>query len=305
MKRRLLIPGAWVLTAVCLCSQPDFVIRSDVRLVLLDVDVKDRHGNSVSGLEKSNFRVIENGKDQPITIFAHEDLPVTVGILVDESSSMRPKRAQVLAAAETFVEASNPRDEVFVLNFNDTVTRGLPSGVPFSGDLGQLRSALARGIPRGRTSLHDAIIDGLEQLESGRRDKKALVVISDGGDTASRHTRAEMLKRVERSAATIYSIGVYDADDPDRDPRMLREIARISGGDAFFPETPEQTVPICRRIAQDIRSRYTIGYIPPASGSPDSPRQARVRVSSPQRGKLTARTRSTYRYDQLETSSKK
>src|SRR5207248_1383723 len=136
------------------------------------------------------------GHPQRITVFASEDLPVTVGILVDESHSMTPKRADVLIAAQTFIEESNPRDEIFVLNFNDTVTRGLSDNVLFSGDIRQLQSALYRGTPEGKTALNDAVVAGLNQLDLGKRDKKALILISDGGDNASRHKRAEMIEMV-------------------------------------------------------------------------------------------------------------
>jgi Ca-activated chloride channel family protein len=170
----------------------DFVIRSDVRLVLLDVSVKDREGGFTAGLSKDNFRVEENGDRQPITVFANNDIPVTVGILVDNSRSMAPKRAEVLSAATAFIEGSNPQDEIFVLNFNDTVRRGLPGSMLFSDDVTQLRAALSRGTPEGRTALNDAIVDivdGLQQLGHGKRDKKTLVIISDGGDNASHRTR--------------------------------------------------------------------------------------------------------------------
>jgi Ca-activated chloride channel family protein len=284
-------------------ERPDFVIRSDVRLVILDVDVKDRHGSTVSGLTKDNFKVLEDGKPQSITVFAHEDLPVTVGILVDESFSMRSKRADVLAAAETFIQESNPRDEVFVLNFNDTVRFGLPPGMLFSGDRKQLGQALARAIPEGKTALNDAVVAGIKQLEKGKRSKKALVLISDGGDNASRHTRGEMLDLVEASAATIYTIGVYDPDDPDRDPRILHHLARISGGDAYFPNNPEGTVPICQRIARDIRTRYTIGYIPQADSGNASLRHIHVQVSAPGHSHLRTQTRTSYRYVQLKNQT--
>ena len=146
-------------------EEPDYTIRSDVRLVLLDVSVKDRKGGAVSGLSKDNFKVFEDGRPQTIQVFAHEDVPVTVGILVDESFSMRPKRESVLAAAQTFIEESNPRDELFVLNFNDQVTRGLPAPLLFSGDPQQLSKALHRGVPEGKTALNDAVVAGLKQLE--------------------------------------------------------------------------------------------------------------------------------------------
>ena len=286
-------------------EKADYTIRSDVRLVLLDVSVKEREGGFVSGLSKDSFAVFENGRRQQITAFANDDLPVTVGILVDESYSMTPKRADVLTAAQTFIEESNPRDEVFVLNFNDKVTRGLPDRMLFSDDIGQLHSALNRGIPEGKTALNDAIVAGLKQLELGRRDKKTLVVISDGGDNASKLKRREMLDMVESSVATIYAIGLYDNDDPDRDPGILRELTKISGGEAYFPASPSGMVSVCRRIAKDIRTRYTIGYIPQAENGASSLRHIRVRVSARGHARLSARTRSSYRYDEGSNQSKK
>ena len=286
-------------------ERSDYTIRTDVPLVLLDVSVKDRQGGFVSGFSKDNFAVFENGRPQRITAFADYDLPVVVGILVDESYSMTPKRADVLMAAQTFVEGSNPRDEVFVLNFNDYVSRGLPAPVLFSDNIQQLRSALHRGIPQGKTALNDAIVAGLEQLELGRRDKKALVVISDGGDNASKHKRREMLEMVERSIVTIYTIGLYDADDADRDPGILRELAKITGGETYFPASPSGMAPVCRRIAKDIRTRYTIGYIPQAENGWAPFRHIRVRVSAPGHARLVARTRSGYRYDEASNRNKK
>jgi Ca-activated chloride channel family protein len=272
----------------------DFVIRSEVRLVLLDVSVKDRDGGFVTGLSKDNFVVFDNGTAQPITIFAADDVPVTVGILVDESRSMTAKRAEVLSAAEIFIAESNRRDEVFVLNFNDSVKHGLPNDVPFSDDLGQLRSALYRGDPNGRTALNDAVADGLKHLELGRRDKKTLVVISDGGDNASRHTSQEVLGKVEHNIATIYTIGLLEAGDPDWNPGLLKKLARISGGEAYFPIDPEGLVVACRSIAKDIRNRYTLGYRSPEDTG-DSLRHIRVAVASPGHPRLMARTRERYR----------
>ena len=306
MNRRAAIRNLMVAGAVSLVGrplraiapdQPDFVIRSDVRLVLLDVSVKDRDGGWVSGLSKDNFRVAENGLAQDITVFADNDIPVTVGILVDNSRSMTPKRAEVLSAATTFIEESNPHDEIFVLNFNDTVKRGLPKDVLFSDDIGQLRAALSRGFPEGRTALNDAVVDGLQQLKQGKRDKKPLVVISDGGDNASRHNRREMLEMVEGSLATIYTIGLFDTEDPDRDPSILRKLARLTGGVTYFPYNAADLTAACRHIAKDIRTRYTLGYAPAASNG-GSLRRIQVRVSAPGRTGLSARTRIGYRYEE-------
>ena len=278
-------------------DSPDFVIRSDVRLVLLDVSVKDRDGGWVSGLSKDNFRIDENGAPQDITVFANNDIPVTVGILVDNSRSMTPKRAEVLSAANTFLEGSNPHDEIFVLNFNDTVKRGLPEGMLFSDNIRQLRGALSRGFPEGRTALNDAIVEGLSQLTEGKRDKKTLIVISDGGDNASVHTRHEILDSVERSLATIYTIGLFDTDDPDRDPGILKKLARITGGLAYFPDNAHNMTEACRGIAKDIRTRYTVGYAPSANNG-GLLRHIRVRVAAPGHAVLTARTRPSYRYEE-------
>ena len=286
-------------------DQQDYVVHSEVRLVLLDVSVKDRDGGFVGGLSKSNFEIFENGVLQPITVFANSDVPVTIGILVDESRSMTPKRTEVLVAAEIFIAESNPKDEIFVLNFNDTVKRGLPGDVAFTDNIEQLRAALNRGVPEGRTALNDAIVEGLKQLELGRRDKKSLIMVSDGGDNASRHTRRDMFDTVERSIATIYTIGLFDASDPDQDTGILKQLARMSGGEAYFPADPASMASVCRGIAKSIRTRYTIGYVPAARNGAGALRRIRVRVSAAGRARLTARTRTRYRYEETGNQSSK
>ena len=281
-----------------------FTIRSDVRLVLLDVSVKDRDGAFVPGLAKDNFKVLENGLLQPIAVFAREDLPVTVGILVDESRSMASKRPDVLTAARTLIAEGNPADEIFVLNFNETVRRGLPESQLFASDLKALNTALYRGRAEGRTALYDAVLDGLNQLELGHRDKKALVLISDGGDNASHHARHEIFQKLDRSLATIYAVGLYDEDDQDRAPGVLRHLAGISGGEAIFPASSAEMTDVCRAIAKDIRTRYTIGYAPPVSnGGPL--RRVHVIVSAPSGARLSARARTQYRYDEIPPSQNK
>jgi Ca-activated chloride channel family protein len=291
-------------------DQPEFTVRSDVRLVILDVSVKDRKGRFVPDLAKENFAVSEDGKPQQVTVFAHDDLPVTVGILVDESFSMKPKRAEVLAAAEAFIRESNPRDEIFVLNFNDKVRRGLPQQTTFSSDLEQLRAALERGVPEGKTALYDAVGRGLEQLKLGRREKKALVLISDGGDNASVYTRREVVNLVEGSPATIYTIGIYDDGDPDRTPGLLRQLAEISGGEAYFPASVDGMAGVCHRIAEDLKVRYTVGYVPQAAAGNKSAgnnalRHVRVRVSLPGHETATVLARSSYRYDDIPGQNEK
>jgi len=270
----------------------DFTIRTTSRLVLLDVSVKDASGGFVSGLSKDNFKVYENGQPQPVTQFANADIPVTVGIAVDESGSMRPKRAEVVTAALAFNQASNPMDEMFIINFNEKPRRGLPDDVLFSDDVQQLRLALYQGIPEGRTALYDAVEMSLNQLEFGRRDKKTLVVISDGGDNHSRHTLEDVTREVLRSVATIYTVGLYDEDDPESNEGVLKKLANVSGGVFYHPKALDDIIPICRQIAKDIRTRYTIGYVPSAEGKAE--RHIKVVASSPDHTKLLVRTRTSY-----------
>ncbi len=203
----------------------------------------------------------------------------------------------VLSAAETLIEQSNRHDEVFVLNFNSKVTPGLPPSMLFSDNLEQLHSALYSGIPEGKTALNDAVMAGLKQLELGRHGKKALILISDGGDNASAHDRRQLLNAAESSSATIYTIGLFDNDDPDRNPRMLRLLAQIRGGEAYFPQRPADMTPVCKSIAKEIRARYTLGYVPKANNGGSQLRRIRVRVTSPDHARLTAVTRGSYRYD--------
>lgn len=280
----------------------DFTIRSDVRLVLLDVSVRDPKGGFVSGLKQDNFTVYENGKVQPITQFADQDVPVSIGIVIDESGSMKPKRPEVITAALTFVQSSNPDDEVFVINFNDKVYHGLPDTVLFTDRIPLLREALWATPPEGRTALYDAIFASLHQLDMGRRDKKTLVVISDGGDNISTHTKKDVQYKVNDSLATIYTVGIFDENDPDRNPGVLKWLANVSGGVAYFPDTLTDIVPVCRKIAKDIRTRYTIGYIPP-DGPPGKLRHIKVTASSPEHPKLIVRTRTQYTYSPYETSN--
>jgi Ca-activated chloride channel homolog len=274
-------------------DQHDYTIRTDVRLVLLDVSVAKHDGGIVGGLSKNNFRVFDNGQPVDISVFANKDVPVTVGILVDESLSMWPKRSDVLAAALAFIEASNHDDEIFVLNFNDKVHVGLPPDTLFSDNISQLRDALNSGHPGGRTALYDAVIAGVKQLELGKRDKKTLVVISDGGDNASHATRQEMLDLVARNFATIYTIGIFSEGDPDKDPGILTKLAKMTGGMAYFPESLSGMLPVCRAIAADIRTRYTLGYTPPVTAT-GTRHRIRVEASATGQSGLKVRTRTSY-----------
>lgn len=271
-----------------------FKLTVTAELVLLDVSVKDAAGAHVPDLRKEDFQAYENGKLQTITQFGSDDVPVTVGLVIDTSGSMGPKYSEVVTAALMLIRASNPNDETFVVNFGDRVSYGLPDGTPFTDDPEQLRAALALSVPAGRTALNDAIVSSLHHLNQGTRDKKALVLISDGGDNASTHTSEEVMDAVRESRATVYAMGIYDADDHDRNPGLLRRLAHVSGGEAYFPAQLSEAIGICRQIASDIRTRYTVGYVPIQSGAQGSLQRIKVTASTAGGHRLAVHTRTSY-----------
>ena len=295
---------AFVLTpfvAVEQASQPSsgvsddgYTIRLNADMVLLSATVLDRHNALVSGLSKDDFRIYENGIRQQIKDCSHEDISVTVGILVDNSGSMAPKRDDVIAAALAFARSSNPQDQMFVVNFNDYVWFGLPADIPFTDQQVQLRRALSGIETVGQTSLYDGIVASLDHLKQGNRDKKALILITDGGDTASKHSLGQVVVLAQQSAAVIYAIGILDEQDSDQNPAVLKRIAKETGGEAFFPHSSRDITAICESIARDIRNQYTLTYIPKIASRDGRYRTIVVKASSHDRGHLSVRTRVGY-----------
>ena len=271
-----------------------FQISVDVALVVLHATVTDRQGGFVSDLGEQDFEVYENGVAQPIRLFKNEDIPVTVGLVVDHSTTMRPKLAEVTAAARTFVRSSNGQDEIFVVNFNEKVSLGLPHTTRFTSSTAELEYAITAMPTGGQTALYDAIAKALEELQAGSRDKKVLIVVSDGGDNVSAHSLAEVMKLAERSSAIIYTVGVFDENDPDRNPGVLKRLAQATGGEAFFPGQLSDVVAICERIARDIRHQYTIGYVPTNPARDGAYRAIRVLARANGHDKLSVRTRTGY-----------
>jgi len=271
-----------------------FRVSVDVDLVVLHAAVHDRKGRTVPDLAESDFDVYEDGVRQAIRMFKNEDVPVTVGLVVDHSGSMSRKLGDVMSAARAFVRSSNPEDEMFVVNFNEKVTLGLPRGIRLSSDADQLGAAILNAPATGQTALYDAVGEALNNLQSAGREKKVLVVISDGADNASRLGLTELLQHAGRSSVLIYTIGIFESDDPDRNPKVLRRLAGVTGGEAFFPEELSDVVSVCERIAQDIRNHYTIGYLSASAAQPGTYHSVRVEAPRTAKGKLSVRTRSGY-----------
>lgn len=272
----------------------EYTISVNVGMVVLSATAQDRKNTLVSGLVKDNFQIYEDGTLQQIKNFSHEDVPVTIGLVVDNSGSMMPKRSDVIGAALAFARSSNPRDQMFVVMFNEKVRFGLPANIPFTDNMSQLERALSGIAPDGQTALYDAVAAALEHLKEGTRDKKVLVVISDGGDNKSSHTLNQIVAMAEQSDAIIYSIGIFDADDPDQRPQVLKRFARDTGGEAFLPESLKEVLPICEQIARDIRNQYTLAYIPTNRKRDGTHRVIEVKASAPGHGRLSVRSRTGY-----------
>jgi Ca-activated chloride channel homolog len=272
----------------------EYAIKVDVDVVVLRAATQDRKNILVSGLNKDDFQVYEDGVLQTIKYFSHDDVPVTVGLVVDNSGSMTPKRHEVIAAAMAFARSSNPQDQMFVVNFNEKVSFGLPSNIAFTDQPAQLQVALSRVEANGETALYDAVAAALEHLKMGDRDKKVLIIVSDGGDNTSRHKLTEITALVAQSNAIIYTIGIFDDQDPDRNPGVLKRLAKETGGEAFLPESLTDVTPICERIARDIRNQYTIAYAPTNKKRDGTYRTILVKASAPDHRRLSVRTRTSY-----------
>ncbi len=270
-----------------------FVIRKDVDEVLLHATVIDDKQHIVTNLDKSAFSVFEDGKPQNIVSFRHEDIPVAIGIVIDNSGSMREKRAKVNQAALNLVRASNRQDEVFVVNFNDEYYLDQD----FTNDLLKLKEALEKIDAKGGTALYEAVVASADHLKrNAKLEKKVLFVVTDGEDNASRETLEQAVKQLQdENGPAVYAIGILGEEEhPKRAKRALEIIAQRTGGLAFFPKTLDEVDEISRSVARDIRNQYTIGYKPTNPKGAGGFRQIRVEAKVKGQRKLTVRTKSGY-----------
>jgi VWFA-related protein len=270
-----------------------FVIRKDVDEVLLHATVVDDKQHIVTNLDKGAFTVYEDGKPQSIISFHHEDIPVAMGIVIDNSGSMREKRAKVNQAALNLVRSSNPQDEVFVVNFNDEYYLDQD----FTNNLLKLKEALEKIDAKGGTALYEAVVASAEHLKrDARLERKVIFVVTDGEDNASRESLEQAVKQLqEENGPSVYAIGILgDEEHPKRAKRALEIIAQRTGGLAFFPKTLDEVDEISRQVARDIRNQYTIGYKPTNPRTTGGFRQIRVEAKIKGRSKMMVRTKSGY-----------
>ncbi len=274
--------------------QSGYTIQRSVDLVVLHVSVTDEHGQFVPGLREENFHVFEDDSEQKISVLRQEDAPVSMGLLIDNSSSMADKREKVNAAALTFVKTSNPDDEVFVAHFNDKYYFDRE----FTNDAGELKKALEQADPSSSTALYDATTVSLDHLKRGYLDKKVLLIVSDGEDNSSHRSLDAALQDAQRSSALIYAVGLLREEKPEsaeRDRQALLALTRATGGSALFPEDLEDVESTCTQIARDIRHQYTLAYYPTDPRKDGSFRSLRVQiVAPPGSGTISARTRTGY-----------
>ena len=268
--------------------------------MLLHATVIDDKQRIITDLGQNAFTVFEDGKPQVIKSFRHEDIPISLGIVIDNSGSMREKRARVVKAAINLVRASNPNDEVFVVNFSDEYFLDQP----FTNKINLLQTALEKYETRGGTALYDAVVASAEELKKhGKLQKKILFVVTDGEDDASRESLEQAVRRLqEENGPTVYAIGLLGEERQRRAKRALETIAERTGGIAFFPHTLDEVDAISSTVARDIRNQYTIGYKPTTPRSVGGYRTIRVDARAPGHGKLTVRTRSGYYAGQEQAS---
>jgi Ca-activated chloride channel homolog len=268
-----------------------FVFRAEAREVTLHATVVDDRNHLVNNLDKTDFTVFENDKPQKITHFHQEDFPVAIGIVIDNSGSMREKRDAVNKAALNLIRASNPDDQVFVVNFNDEYYLDQE----FTGDIKKLQAALEHVEARGGTALYDAIVASADYLTHSRLQRKALFVVTDGEDDASQESLEQAVHKLQQeNGPVVYAIGILGEEKSRRAKRALELVADRTGGISFFPPSLDQVDEISREIAHDIRNQYTITYAPSTPKTVAGYRTIHVDAHARPYKKLTVRTRTGY-----------
>ncbi len=284
--------GVCLITAAIPAAAQDALFTADARLVVLHATVVDKSGKLVTDLGRTAFRAYEDGAEQQIKIFKREDVPVSMGIIIDNSASMKNRRKKVELAAANLVAESNPEDEVFVINFNDDVYRD----VDFTSDLKKLGQGLARIDSRGGTAMRDALLAGIRYAKAkGRHDKKVLIVVTDGDDNMSEVSLEELVREAQQSEVLVYTIGLLSEEEHDAAKRArhaLDLITRSTGGYAWYPQELDEVGRIASEVARNIRNQYISAYTPQNAKLDGTFRQIKVAVSGP--GHPACRTRTGY-----------
>jgi Ca-activated chloride channel family protein len=285
-----------IVAAACYAATPQDqpVFRAHADLVVVHAMVEDGRGRAVANLTREHFLVYEDNRPQTLTMFSAVDAPATIGLLIDNSTSMASKRERVIAAAVEFASLSHPEDEVFVLTFNEHVRVAWPLQVLNENSLSTLRTTLGDQVAaRGQTALYDAVLNGLDRLAGGTHPRQVLVLVSDGGDNASRRGANDMMRAVESSNAMLYAVSMRDPVDPGNHG-LLRRVTERSGGEVFSAENVDEVPDALAHIARDIRATYTLGFVPSNQSRDGKRRELRVVARQPGGPTLRVRARSGY-----------
>ncbi len=284
--------ASFLCSAVRLGAQETAVFRSETRLVLLHATVIDKNGRLVTNLSRGAFKVFENNVEQELKIFRREDVPVSLAIVIDNSGSMRDKRQKVEASSLALVKASNPQDEVMIVNFNDEAYED----VPFTGDIKRMEEGLTRIDSRGGTAMRDAISMTIDRVkERGKKDKKILLVITDGNDNTSAITLEKLIQKAQESEIVHYAIGLLSEEErreARRAKRALDALTTATGGLSYYPKEVTEVEKLALDVAHEIRNQYILAYTPHIQVLDGSFRSIRVAVNGPNRP--VARTRTGY-----------
>src|SRR5437870_5686220 len=278
-----------------------YTLPIEILEVQLPISVVDKEGRPVDGLKQENFQIFEDKVQQTIKTFRHEDIPLSLGLVIDNSGSMRNKRERVNSSALAFVRESNPEDETFIVNFDDSAYLEQD----FTGSIGDLIDALDNIDARGETALYDAVYLSAEHVKAGKKDKKALLLITDGEDNVSKYGINKVFEALKQSKVTLYAIGLLEENDqrgglfkkpPSKKAKDdLVKFAEMTGGQAFFPKNLEEVEQIVKDIAHDLRNHYTVSYTPTNAKLDGSYREIGVKVNAPKNlGKITWHTKQGY-----------
>jgi VWFA-related protein len=281
----LLVPVLWA-------QEQAYKLDVHVDLTEVHVNVTDEKDRPVGNLKKENFRIFEDRTEQKITLFKHEDSPVSLGLVIDNSRSMEPRKQRMDEGTLSFVRKSNPDDETFIIHFDDSarLDRDFTSSIPL------LEDTLAGVKPYGQTAIYDALLLGLDHMEAAKNTKKAILLFTDGVDNSSKHTLSEAVDATKHAHVAVYTVGLLSASGGQKAEDALIRIAEASGGRAYFPLTVDEARADMEHIARDLREQYTLGYLPTNPARNGSWRSIRIEVAPPPGVPATARLTANYRH---------
>lgn len=290
MKSLLLVP---LLVVSALWAQENtYKLNVNVDLTEVHVNVTDDKDHPIGNLKRENFRIFEDRNEQKITLFKHEDVPLSLGLVIDNSRSMEPRKQRMDEGTLSFVRKSNPDDETFIIHFDDTarLDRDFTDSIPL------LEDTLKSVKPYGQTAIYDALILGLEHMQSGKHTKKAILLFTDGVDNSSKHTLSEAVEETKRAHVAVYTVGLLSQAGGQKAEDSLLRIAEASGGRAYFPQTVDEARADMDRIARDLREQYTLGYFPSNPSHNGGWRSIRIEVVPPAGLPATAKLNANYRH---------